>query len=39
MAKKHLEYLAKAGKWAFDISTQIGVRVAAAALNESLGIK
>jgi len=37
--EKAFEYLSKAGKWTFDTATQIGVRVAALALKESLGIK
>jgi hypothetical protein len=37
--EKAFEYLSNAGKWALDTATQIGVRVAALALKESLGIK
>jgi hypothetical protein len=33
---KALEYLSKIGKWVLDTATQIGVRVAAAAINQSL---
>lgn len=36
---KVLEYLHKAGKWAFDTAVKIGVTVAAAALKEALNIK
>ncbi len=35
---KAMEHLAKAGKWAFDIATKIGVAVAAAALKSALGL-
>jgi hypothetical protein len=33
-----LQHLAKAGKWAFEIATKIGVTVAAAALKVALGL-
>lgn len=35
---KALEHLKNAGKWAFDVSTKIGVGVATAALKTSLGL-
>lgn len=35
---KSLEHLKKAGSWAFDIATKIGVTVAATALKLSLGL-
>ena len=34
-----LEYLSKAGSWALETASKIGVTVAAAALKEALGIK
>lgn len=34
---KALQHLAKAGKWALDVATKIGVAVAAAAIKESMG--
>jgi hypothetical protein len=33
-----IQYLAKAGKWAFNIATNIGTTIAAAALKAALGI-
>jgi hypothetical protein len=33
-----LEYLKKAGSWAFDVATKIGTDIAAAALKSSMGI-
>jgi hypothetical protein len=36
---KALEYLSRAGKWALDVATQIGVRVAAAAITGTLANK
>jgi hypothetical protein len=38
-APKVLESLAKAGKWALDMATQIGTPVAIAAIKASLGIQ
>jgi len=35
---KALEHLRNAGKWAFDVSTKIGVGVATAALKTALGL-
>jgi hypothetical protein len=35
---KALEHLARAGKWAFQVSTDIGVQVASAALKVALGL-
>ena len=37
-APKVLEYLAKAGNWALEIATQIGIPVAVAAIKASLNI-
>ncbi len=36
--EKTLEYLSKAGKWALEISRDIGVEVAATVLSKSLGL-
>jgi SpoVK/Ycf46/Vps4 family AAA+-type ATPase len=36
---KALEYLSKAGKWAFDVATKTGETVAAEALKIALGLK
>ncbi|MBS1520131.1 MAG: hypothetical protein JST50_03980 [Bacteroidetes bacterium] len=36
---KTMQFLAKAGTWAFDTATKIGVPLAAAVIKESLGIK
>jgi hypothetical protein len=33
-----LEYLKKAGSWALDVATQIGVNLASSALKGSLGV-
>lgn len=33
-----LQYLSKAGKWAWDVATEIGVELAAAALGRALGL-
>jgi hypothetical protein len=33
-----IEYLAKAGKWALEAATKIGVSVATEALKKSLGM-
>jgi hypothetical protein len=33
-----LEHLKKAGRWALDVATEIGVSVAGAALKTSLGL-
>lgn len=33
-----MEHLAKAGKWAFEVATKIGVTVSAAALKTALGL-
>jgi hypothetical protein len=38
-APKVLESLAKAGKWALDIATQIGTPMAIAAIKASLGMQ
>jgi hypothetical protein len=35
---KMLEYLSKAGTWAFDIASKIGVQIAATAIKESMKI-
>jgi hypothetical protein len=35
---KTLEYLKKAGSWAFDTATKIGAEIAAAALKSSMGL-
>lgn len=35
---KALEYLKKAGNWAFDVATKIGTDIAAAALKSSMGM-
>jgi hypothetical protein len=35
---KTLEYLKKAGSWAFDVATKIGTDMAAAALKSSMGV-
>lgn len=37
--EKVLEYLSKAGKWAFDVATKIGTTIAASAIKASLGLK
>ena len=36
---KALEYLSRAGSWALDTATKIGVTIAAAALKDAMGIK
>jgi hypothetical protein len=38
-ASKVVESLKSAGKWAFDVSTKIGVSLASEALKQSMGIK
>jgi len=35
---KTLEYLKKAGSWAFDVATKIGTDIAAAAMKSSMGM-
>jgi hypothetical protein len=35
---KALEYLSKAGKWTFDVATEIGTTLAAEMLKKALGI-
>jgi hypothetical protein len=35
---KALEYLKKAGAWAFDVATKIGVNVASGAMKSVLGM-